>query len=80
MRPAYEKIADMKKVAVLLILLGGGLAAYGVSGFSGDFSTDARLDPPQLSGSFGLTLDERLEIVVGVMSLSGGLLLRKNSC
>ena len=69
----------MKKVAVLLILFGSGLTAFGISGFGGDLSTDTRLDPPQLNGSFEWPLDERLEIVVGVISLSGGLLLRKNS-
>jgi uncharacterized membrane protein YphA (DoxX/SURF4 family) len=69
----------MKKVAVLLILFGSGLAAYGISGFSGELSTDTRLDPAQINGSFDWSIDERLDIVVGVISLSGGLLLRKNS-
>jgi uncharacterized membrane protein YphA (DoxX/SURF4 family) len=68
----------MKKVAVVLILFGSGLTAFGISGFSGGLGTDTRLDPPQLNGSFEWPLDERLEIVVGVISLTGGLILRKD--
>ena len=68
----------MKKVAVLLILFGSGLTAFGISSFSGGLGTDTRLDPPQLNGSFEWPLDERLEIVVGVISLTGGLILRKD--
>ena len=76
----------MKKVAsILLILFGVGLTAFGISGFSGELRTDT--DPvqrfngepgaAQLSGSFGWSPEERLEIVIGVISLSGGLILRK---
>ena len=68
----------MKKVAVVLILFGTGLTAFGISGFSRGLGTDTRLDPPQLNGSFEWPLDERLEIVVGVISLTGGLILRKD--
>jgi hypothetical protein len=39
-RLAYEKIAVMKKVAFLLILFGSGLAAFGISGFSGEITTN----------------------------------------
>jgi len=73
----------MKKVAVLLILFGSGLAAYGISGFSGELDTDTRgaaFDTPNtLEGSLGWSMDERGDIVVGVLSLAGGLLLYKDS-
>ena len=72
----------MKKVAVLLILLGSGLTAYGISGFSGSFSPP---EPGRIgvsegeSGEFGWSQDSQIEIVVGVVSLAGGLILRKDS-
>ena len=72
----------MKKVAVLLILFGSGLAAYGLSGFSGSFSPP---EPGRIgvgdgeSGSFEWSQDSQIEIVVGVVSLAGGLILRKDS-
>jgi uncharacterized membrane protein YphA (DoxX/SURF4 family) len=69
----------MKQIAVLVILFGSGLAAYGISGFGGEFSTNTRFDPPQLSGSFEWSQESQIEIVVGVVSLVGGLILRKDS-
>jgi hypothetical protein len=78
----------MKKVAVFLILFGSGLAAFGISGFSGDLSPDYQLTSPvrtespvsgALDGSLGWSLNSRLEIVIGVLSLVGGLILSKDS-
>jgi hypothetical protein len=73
----------MKKVAVLLILFGSGLAAFGISGFSGALDTNTRGEnfgvPAQLNGSLEWSLNDRLEIVVGALSLAGGLILRKDS-
>jgi len=72
----------MKKVAVLLILIGSGLAAFGISDFSGGLGTDTRGaaigTPAQLTGSLGWDMNDRVEIVVGVLSLIGGLILRKD--
>lgn len=65
--------------AVLLILFGSGLATIGITGFSGELTTNTRFDPAQLNGSFGWDNDERLEIVFGVISIAAGLLLRKDS-
>ena len=78
----------MKKIAVLLILFGSGLAAFGISGFSGELYQDTQLTDPvrtqspvygSLDGSLGWPLNERVEIVVGVLPLIGGLILRKDS-
>ncbi len=78
----------MKKVAFLLILFGSGLAAFGITGFSGELYPDPQLTDPvrtqspvygSLDGSLGWPLNERVEIVVGVLSLVGGLILHKNS-
>lgn len=81
MRLAYEKISDMKNVAVLLILLGSGLTAYGISGFSGSFSprdTAGRIGVSEgETGEFGWSQESQIEIVVGVVSLVSGLLLRR---
>ncbi len=67
----------MKKIANLLIVLGSGLAAFGVSGFGGSFSSD-RL-PGTWSGSLGWSLNNQIEIVVGLVSLAYGLILRRDS-
>lgn len=77
MRLAYEKIADMKKLAALLIVLGSGLAAYGISGFGLTMSAFVRSDG--LAGWYEWPIEARVQIVVGVISLVGGLLLRKDS-
>ncbi|MDW5265736.1 MULTISPECIES: hypothetical protein [Acidobacteriaceae] len=73
----------MKKVAVLLILFGSGLAAFGITGFSGEIITNTRGEafgqPDKLEGSLDWSMDERIVIVVGVLSLAGGLILRKDS-
>jgi uncharacterized membrane protein YphA (DoxX/SURF4 family) len=73
----------MKKIAVLLILFGSGLAAFGISGFSGGLDTNTRGaefgQPAQLEGSLGWDMNDRVEIAVGVLSLIGGLILRKDS-
>jgi hypothetical protein len=72
----------MKKLAALLVLFGSGLAAYGISGFSGSFSprdTAGRIGVSEgESGEFGWSQDSQIEIVVGVVSLVGGLILRKD--
>jgi len=78
----YEKIAGMKKVAVLLILFGSGLAAFGFSGFEGSFSQPSFIQsemPGGYSGSVGWSLNNQYEIVIGVVSLIFGVLLRKDS-
>jgi len=73
----------MKKLAALLIVLGSGLAAYGITGFSGELTTDTRgaaFDMPnKLEGSLDWSMDNRIQIVVGVISLASGLILRKDS-
>jgi len=73
----------MKKVAVLLILFGSGLTVFGITGFGGAFSTNTRgaaYDQPNTyDGSFEWPIESRVEIIVGVISLAGGLLLRKDS-
>jgi hypothetical protein len=72
----------MKKLAALLIVFGSGLAAFGISGFGGslDFS---RFVLPGLqgsySGSFGWSLNNQIEIVIGVVALILGVILRKDS-
>lgn len=73
----------MRKIAVLIILFGSGLVAFGVSGFSGEFSSNTRFPsgdtPYEYSGSFGWSINERIEIVVGVAMLAGGLILRRDA-
>jgi hypothetical protein len=71
----------MKKIAILTILFGSGLVAFGVSGFSGEFSSNTRFssDGSPYSGSFGWSMNERIEIVVGVAMLAGGLILRRDA-
>lgn len=78
----------MKRLAALLILLGSGLAAFGISGFSGELSPDYQLTSPvrtespvsgALDGSFEWPIESRVQIVLGVISLAGGLILRKDS-
>jgi hypothetical protein len=66
----------MKKMASFPILLGSGLAAFGISGFGGSFSSD-RL-PGTWSGSFGWPLNYQIGIVAGVVFLALGLLLRSS--
>ena len=67
----------MKKLAIVLILLGSGLAAYGISGFGFTMSDFVRSDG--LIGWYEWPLNNRIEIVIGVVSLIGGVLLRKDS-
>jgi hypothetical protein len=73
----------MKKVSLILILFGGGLVAFGVTGFSGEFSPNTRPaaydQPYEYSGSFGWSMNERMEITFGLISLVSGIILRKNS-
>jgi hypothetical protein len=73
----------MKKVAVLLILFGSGLAAFGISGFSGELTTNTRGaefgQPAQLEASLDWSMDDRVKIVLGVLLLASGLILRKDS-
>jgi hypothetical protein len=71
--------AIMKKMANFLILLGSGLAAFGISAFTGNFSSDwARPEMPNAwSGSLGWSLKNQIEIVVGVVSRAFGLILRR---
>ena len=72
----------MKKMAALLIIIGSGLAAVGISGLG--WRIDAGLssftgDPNAIVGFHVWSPDERLEIIVGVLLLTGGLILRKDS-
>jgi hypothetical protein len=73
----------MKAVAVILILFGSALVALGISGFSGELTTDTRpaaYDMPNtLDASFDWSAGDRVEMVFGVISLVGGLLLYKES-
>jgi hypothetical protein len=69
----------MKKMANFLIVFGSGLAAFGISGFGGSFSPDLlRYPNGGLSGSLGWSLNNQIEIVVGVVSLAFGLILRRD--
>lgn len=74
-----------KKIANILILSGVGLAAYGLSGFSGDLGNNmfhGMILPEardQISGSFEWSSTERGDITVGALLLTGGLLLRADS-
>jgi hypothetical protein len=70
----------MKELAVLLILVGSGLTAYGLAGFSGEFSPNSRSidETSHLEGSFGWSSADREQIVLGVVVLVGGLLLRNS--
>jgi len=70
------------ELANILILFGAGLAVWGFSGFSGDVGKGERVLPEvreEVSGSFGWSIEQRLEILAGVLSLTGGLLLRVKS-
>ena len=72
----------MKKAAVLLVVLGSGLAAFGISGFGGSSSTQEVILPGAHggeSGSVGWSQDNQIEIVIGVMSVVSGVILRKDS-
>jgi len=72
----------MKKVAVFLIVFGSGLAAFGISGFGGSSSPPGITLPGmsgEASGSFGWSLNNQYEIVIGVVSLIYGVILRKDS-
>ncbi len=52
---------EMKKFAVPIIILGGGLAAFGLSGWR----------------RYGWEIDARIEIALGVVLLLLGIFLRK---
>lgn len=67
----------MKKTADLLIVIGGGLAAFGISGFGLTLSEVVRPDGP--IGWYEWPLNSRIEIVIGVVSLIYGVILRKDS-
>jgi hypothetical protein len=72
----------MKKAANLLIVLGSGLAAFGISGFGGSFSPQDVILPGMhggVSGSVGWSQNNQIEIVIGVVSLICGVILRKDS-
>jgi hypothetical protein len=68
----------MKKTASILIVLGSGLAAYGLSGWEADTQSSFR-PGPDWTLSAGWTLDNQLEITFGIMSLAFGAILRKDS-
>jgi hypothetical protein len=74
----------VKKLAVFLILFGSGLAAFGISGFEGSFSIHREfllrdVYPDAYAGSFGWSLNNQIEIVIGVVSLIFGVILRIDS-
>jgi hypothetical protein len=72
----------MNKLAILLIVFGSGLAAFGISGFGGSFAFQNEILPGlqgSYSGSFGWSLNNQYEIVIGVVSLIYGVILRKDS-
>jgi uncharacterized membrane protein len=66
----------MNKLAILLIVFGSGLAAFGISGFKGFFNG---YEVGVYGGSFGWSLNNQIEIVCGVVSLIYGVILRKDS-
>lgn len=72
----------MKNLAILLILAGSGLAAFGIAGFSGSFSTPDVVLPGMsatASGSLGWSHENQLQIAIGVVALTLGVILRKDS-
>jgi hypothetical protein len=70
----------MKTWAILLILIGSGLAAYGFSGLAGSFSARPYVeDVLDYSGSFGWPQNSQIEIVIGVVLLIYGVILRKDA-
>jgi hypothetical protein len=62
----------MKNLAILLILAGSGLAAFGISGWQLYGTVDRYF-------SAGWPLNSQIEIVIGVASLAYGVILRKDS-
>jgi hypothetical protein len=70
----------MNKLAIILIVIGSGLAAFGFSGFKGVFDGHEVWENMYMySGSFGWSLNNQIEIVCGVVSLIYGVILRKDS-
>jgi hypothetical protein len=75
----------MKKWAILLIVLGGGLAAYGISDLAKGFSPayesvrGEAASPEQMSVWYGWPRNSQIEIVIGVVALLYGAILRKDS-
>jgi hypothetical protein len=72
----------MKNWGIVLIIFGSGLAAFGISGFGGSFSYQNEILPGlqgSYSGSFGWSPENKVQIVVGVVSLMYGMILRKDS-
>ena len=70
----------MKKLAFIFVVLGSGLAAYGV--FSWQMTPSPQiigLNETTYSISAGWTPYDKLEITIGVMLLVCGLLLRRDS-
>ncbi len=68
----------MKKLSFFLIVLGSGLAAFGLSGWqlttSHIFSIEGEWDI-----SAGWSAGDQFQITIGVMLLACGLLLRRDS-
>ena len=70
-------IDSVKKLAVFLILFGSGLAAFGISGWGFTLPNFVRSDG--LIGWYEWPMNNRIEIVIGVVSLIYGVILRKDS-
>jgi hypothetical protein len=71
-------LTPMKKLAFILIILGSGLTALGISGWQATGGTRF-LQPEGWDISAGWTLLNQIAITVGVMLLACGLLLRRDS-
>jgi hypothetical protein len=70
----------MKKLAALLIIFGGGLAAFGFSGWHATGKPMFGLDGPADWDFYaGWPLNSQLEIAVGITLLACGLVLHRDS-
>lgn len=70
----------MKKTASLLVVLGSGLAAFGLSGFNASLRYDILPGlPSSYSGEAGWSFANQLEITAGVVLVACGGILRSDS-
>ena len=76
-----EKLHRMNKLAFVFVVLGSGLAAFGLSCWHLATSSlwVAGDSEPTWNVSAGWTATNQLEITIGVMLLVCGLLLRRDS-
>ena len=72
----------MKKLAALFIIFGGGLAAFGFSGWAAGGRTTftiAEGTGQNWELSAGWPLHSQVEITIGIALLAGGVMLHKDS-